>query len=115
MIAMGSLQIETTVGNTNRGAMERVAAIVDPQATYSMFPASLLTQLRVEVWEHNHWFDIDGTEAHYDFGVAHLELDGRQLPCSVIFGPEGRYVIGATTLQTFGLVLAADCDRLVPR
>ena len=88
-------------------------ATVDPGATYSMFPASLLKSLHVEVWEHNRRFDFDGEEAYYDFGAAHLTIDGRTLPCAVVFGPEGRCVIGATTLQTFGLKLDTAGGKLV--
>lgn len=111
---MGLLQIEVMISSGSRGPTQQAVATVDPGATYSMFPASLLRSLHVEVWEHNRWFDIHGAEAHYDFGTAHLTIDGRTLPCAVIFGPEGHYVIGSTTMQTFGLRLDPANGLLVP-
>ena len=107
--------VEVTVARGTRGPSHRVAATVDPKATYSMFPASLLRSLQVEIWDYNRWFEINGAEAHYDFGTAHLTIGGRELPCGVIFGPEGSYVIGATTLQTFGLKLDTASGQLVQR
>ncbi len=112
---MGLFQVEVTIGSTTRGPAERVTATVIPETTYSMFPASLLRRLGVEVWEYNRWFDIDGVEARYDFGNAHLTMDGRKLPCAVIFGPEGHYVVGATTLQSFDLRLDSASGSLVRR
>jgi predicted aspartyl protease len=109
------IEVELAVRSGSRGTAERVRAIVDPDATYSMFPASLLSRLQVEVWEHNRRFDIYGAEVYYDFGTAHLAFDGRELPCSVIFGPEGRSVLGATALQTFGLKVDLLGQRLVKR
>ncbi len=111
---MGVLQVRVAVGKPN-GPMAQVTATVDPEATYSMLPASLLSRLGVEVWEHNRWFIINGAEAHHDFGVAHITMDERELPCAVIFDPEGQHVLGATTLQTFGLTVDPTATRLVPR
>lgn len=96
------------------GPMAQVTATVDLEVTYSMFPASLLSCLGVEVWERNRWFIINGTEARHDFGVAHVTIDERELPCAVIFGPESQHVLGATTLQTFGLTVDPTGTRLVP-
>ena len=111
---MGVLQVRVAVGKPN-GPMAQVTATVDPEATYSTLPASLLSHLGVEVWEHNRWFIINGAEVRHDFGVAHITIDERELPCAVIFGPEGQHVLGATTLQTFGLTVDPTGTRLVPR
>ena len=85
---MGVLQVRMAVGKPN-GPMEQVTATIDPEANYSMLPASLLSHLGVEVWEHNRWFIINDAEVRHDFGVAHITIDERELPCAVIFGPEG--------------------------
>ena len=111
---MGVLQVRTAVGKPN-GPMEQVAVTVDPEANYSMLPASLLSHLGLEVWEHNRWFIINGAEARHGFGVAHITIDERELSCAVIFGPEGQHVLGATTLRTFGITVGSTGTRLVPR
>ena len=112
---MALYEVDVTVARGTRVSDHQVRATVDPGATYSMFPASLLRSLQVEIWEHNRRFDFEGGEAYYDFGTAHLTINGRTLPCAVIFGPEGSYVIGATTLQTFGLKFDTASGRLVER
>ena len=112
---MTNITVEVGVRRDTRGPMERVTAAVDSGLTYSMFPASLLSRLGVEVWEYGRRFDINGAEAYYDFGTAHLLVDGRELPCPVAFGPEGLYLLGATTLQAFGLIVEQASQRLVRR
>ena len=95
--------------------MERLTAVVDPGLTHSMLPVSLLARLKVDVWEYGRRFDINGAEAYYDFGNAQLAIDGRELPCPVIFGPEGLYLLGTTTLQAFGLIVEQSSQKLVRR
>ena len=36
-------------------------------------------------------------------------------PCPVIFGPEDQYLVGATTLEAFSLMVDPESALLVPR
>ena len=41
----------------------------------------------------------------WEIGVAQINIDGTEWPCPVIFGPENQYLLGATTLEIFGLMV----------
>ena len=47
----------------------------------------------------------DGSGLEYGVGAARLRIDDREEVCPVIFGPEGQYLLGATTLEIFELTV----------
>lgn len=47
----------------------------------------------------------DGDFIQRDVGEAQFRIDNRERACPVIFGPEGQYLLGATTLQIFDLMV----------
>ena len=47
-------------------------------------------------------------------GQRHLNIDGEEWPCPVIFGPDGNYLLGASTLEIFNLVVDPAGERLLP-
>ena len=57
----------------------------------------------------------DGSEAEYGIGVARIAMGVEDWPCPVIFGPEDHYLVGATTLEIFGLMVDPVGQRLIPR
>ena len=47
----------------------------------------------------------DGSRAEYGVGEARFNIEGQEQTCPVIFGPEDKYLLGATTLEDFDLVV----------
>ena len=112
---MGIFSVEVGVGRIYGGPLTTVQATVDTGAVDSMFPASLLTGLDVAPVERR-WYRIaDGSEVEYDVGMALINIDGREWHCPVIFGPENQYLLGATTLEIFNLVVDPTVGELLPR
>ena len=102
---MGTFHVEIGVGHPHGGDLHPVSALVDTGATYSMMPASLLTTLRLTPSEQAGFRMANGGRVEYGIGEARFNIDGRERTCTVIFGPEGRYLLGATTLEDFGVMV----------
>ena len=93
-----------------------VSALVNTGATHSMMPESLLAALQVHPLERKTFRTADGSLVRYDVGEARFRVEGLEHTTGVIFGPEGRYVLGAITLRIFNLTIDATTPnpRLVP-
>lgn len=91
-------------------------ATVDTGAHHSMFPASVLEGLGVEACDTAIVMLGDGKSIEFALGEARLRMeDGRERTVPVLFGTEDDlFLLGATTLQIFGLVPATTDHRLVP-
>lgn len=112
---MGEFTVEVGISRPGGGPAARVRALVDTGATHSTFPASLMSRLNVPAAETRRYSLGDGREVEYYYGIANLELDGRAVPCPVTFGAEEQYLLGATTLECFELMVDPIGYQLVPR
>ena len=92
------------------------AAIIDTGAHHSVFPASVLAGLGVEACDTAMVTLGDGTTVEFSLGEARLRMeDGRERTVPVLFGTQDAlFLLGATTLQIFGLVPDTTEHRLVP-
>ena len=80
-----------------------------------MIPASLLTQtLHLLPKEELVFVLADGSRQRYGWGEARFKIEGREMTSPVVFGPENRYLLGATSLQNFNLTVDPTHHRLVP-
>ena len=52
----------------------------------------------------------DGLEVTYEWDVS---IDGDERPCPVIFGPEGNYLLGASALESYNLLVDPTGERLI--
>ncbi len=112
---MGTFHTRVGVGNPANREFQWVDALVDTGATYSMMPASLLDQLLHLSPEEKEVFTLaDGNEQSYGIGQASFNIGERERISPVIFGPEDIYLLGATSLQTFGLIADTSNHRLIP-
>ena len=107
-------KVAIRIGHPDGGDLYPVDAVVDTGAPHSMLPASLLGKLNVSPQEELGFILADGSRVRYGFGVARFEIDGKQLPCPVVFGPEGRYLLGKTALGIFNMLVDPAEERLVP-
>ena len=112
---MGVFEITVGVGRIGAVELTPVTALVDTGAAHSVMPESILTRHGVSPLEYRAFAIADGNEVEYGYGMALLGLDGREFPCPVIFGPEDQFLLGATTLQIFNMIVDPSEERLVAK
>ena len=114
---MGTFSVGIKVGNVNGGDSEPVPEVmVDTGAVYTVLPTSLLEWLHVEPrWEATCEFADDRIEKRRA-GEVRIEIDGFDgwRACVVVFGTEKSYLLGATTLENFHLMVDPVGQRLLP-
>ena len=92
-----------------------VTALVDTGAAHSVMPDSLLAHQGISPLEYRPFAIADGSEGEYGYGMALFGIEGRESPCPVIFGAENQFLLGATTLQIFNLMVDPAEERLVSK
>ncbi len=111
---MGLFEVNVGVGPLNGTDLTPVSAMVDTGAAHSVMPESFLNRLRCAPLERQQFVLADGSRVEYGYGMARFGLQDRERPCPVIFGPEGNYLLGASTLEIFNLVVDSSGQRLAP-
>jgi len=112
---VGTFSVSVQVGSVAGPQYETVEALVDTGATYGVLPASTLRSLGVQPVERYQFELADDRVVEYEVGHARLRLNGRERIVLVVFGPEGvTPLLGATTLELFGLAVDPVHKKLVP-
>lgn len=111
---MGTFSVQVSVGHPAGGDLFPVSAMVDTGATHSMMPQSLMARLRIAPLRTSRYSIADGSTVEYDVADARFGVGGEIRYCPVIFGPEDEFLLGATTLEIFELVVDPLGQRLVP-
>ena len=110
-------QIEQTIGvsDGNGGEERDVLALVDTGATYSVLPGSLLRdELGITPLAHEEFTYGDGSVVSLPIGEACIRVGDRRHMNVVVFGAEGQYLLGATSLQVLGLIPDTTHHELIP-
>ena len=111
---MGTFTTLIEVGNMNGGELMQVEALVDTGALHTMIPEADCAQLHMES-EGNEEFQLaDGNLVNYPVGAARIRVMGRVRVCPVIFGSDGEYILGATSLETLGFAVDPIAQELIP-
>ena len=111
---MGTFNVQVGIGHPGGGDLFPVSAMVDTGATHSMMPESLMARLRIPPLRTSRYGIADGSLVEYGVADARVGVGDEIRYCPVIFGPEDEYLIGATTLEIFELVVDPLGERLVP-
>ena len=122
---MGTFMTNVTVARDKGGPYRAVTALVDTGATYSMLPSTLLHELGVNPIEENEFTLADGRKQLLPIGEilfrigftehnGHRNTDVRERTSLVVFGPPERFLLGAVTLQSFGLIADTTHHKLIP-
>lgn len=83
-----------------------VEFLVDSGAIYSLVPGKILDELEIEPYREVSFSLADGTTIKRKVASAYFEFEGEGGPAPVIYGEEGdQPLLGATTLESIGLVL----------
>jgi clan AA aspartic protease len=104
---MGLTHVKIRVGNPAQGGRsEDVQCLVDSGAVYSLVPAVVLQRLGIEPHSIREFVLANGEVVRRRLASATFEYEGRRGDSMVIVGEPGDDpLLGATTLEGFGLVL----------
>ncbi len=112
---MGTFTVEIQVGDIAGTRVETLSALVDTGASYTVLPARTLQRLSIERTERRSFVLADERRREYDVGLARITIDGRSTISTVVFGDDAtRALLGAVTLEAFGLAVDPLRRRLVP-
>jgi predicted aspartyl protease len=109
---MGTFEVWMEVGGSETGSFERVEALVDTGATYTVLPGTLLRSLGVVPHTRAPFVVADGREIELDIGRAWIRLESRHELTLVVFGEVA--LVGAFTLEALRLAPDPISQRLVP-
>ena len=110
---MSTFEVSVRVGHMMYGDMVAVTALVDTGATHTVLPASFLRQLQVEPDIRLKIAYANGDVGEADSGQVRIAYNGFERVCPVIFGAEGIYSLGATTLENMNLMVDPVNQELV--
>lgn len=112
---MGQFEVQIGIGRMGDEQLAPVTALVDTGAAHSVMPESLLKRIGLTPLEYRPYSIADGSEVEYGYGMARFSLEGREFPCPVIFGAENQFLLGATTLQIFNLMVDPAEEKLITK
>ncbi len=111
---MGTFRVTIEVGDLQGQHFEEVEALVDTGASYTLLPATLLRHLGIQVIGQWRFRTAEERVVEYDIGEAIIRLDGARRTRVVVFGPGEHALLGADTLEGFGLAVDPMGKQLVP-
>ncbi|MFP5041380.1 aspartyl protease [Parasediminibacterium sp. JCM 36343] len=83
-----------------------VEFLIDSGAVYSLVPGKILDGLDIEPYREMSFSLADGSTIKRRLSSAYFEFEGEGGPAPVVYGEEGDTpLLGATTLESIGLVL----------
>jgi len=106
-LAMGITFVKVKVFNpADSSKVKEVELLVDSGAVYTMVPGDILRSMDIEPHSERTFILANGEEVTRKIGTAAFEYQGRRGDSLVIFGEEGdSLLLGATTLEGFGLII----------
>jgi len=112
---MATFKVTIEIAPTNQSRFEQIEALVDTGATYTVIPRDVLERLGITPQFRRRFRVADGRVVELDMAVVMVRLEGQTLPTICIFGEEGmNALLGAVTLEEFGLGVDPANQRLVP-
>ncbi len=111
---VGVFYADFTLRNPERTHARDLNGLVDTGSSYTMIPAAIMAELGIEP-DQTKWFLLaNGDTQDFPVGWARIELDGQEDNVQIVFGPEGRVLLGSIALETFALAVDAKNHRLIP-
>ncbi len=112
---MGTFNVDFSVRSADGDRSLELVGMVDTGALYSIIPASVLDDLGIARDEQENFYLADGSVIDMSIGLALIEINDRSRTVHVAFGPDDDVVlIGAMTLERFGVAADPIHERLVP-
>jgi clan AA aspartic protease len=95
---------------------EELSLLVDTGATLSWIPRNVLERLGVGTFSRLPFTLADGRILEREISAVSLTIDGRKAAVPVAVGEPGEEaVLGATALETLGLLVDPVAQKLIPR
>ena len=79
--------------------------LVDSGAVYSVVPQNLLKTLGIKPTSSQGFILANGEIIKRPIGNAYFGYKGKIRAAPVVFGDEGIFLLGATTIEAFGMIL----------
>jgi clan AA aspartic protease len=112
---MGTFRHTVEVARDPSGPFVPIEAMVDTGATFSQFARSILAPLGVTPLGQRTFTLADGRRVMREIAAVTIRLEGNVLPTVCIIADDGQpALLGAVTLETFGLAADPVNRRLVP-
>lgn len=112
---MGTFSVPVEIGDPAGRRFSPVQALVDTGASHTLLPSSVLRDLGVEPHTQGKFQIANGEIVTRDIGRAWIRLDGQTEMTIVVFGDERTpALLGAVTLEEFGLGVDLIAKRLIP-
>ena len=111
---MGLFTYRVGFSDGNGGEVRSVEAVVDTGSTFSALPASLLKELGIVPHRHETFTLANDTTEELPVGDACVHVGEKRAFSPVIFGAEGQYLLGATSLQALALIADTSNHTLIP-
>ena len=111
------IRVDIEVKNpSNKEVVGLRGLLVDTGATYTMLPSSVLGELGVRPLTTETFELADGSVVDYPCGRVTIALErGPEATGKVIFGPAGRGLVGANTLEEWGVLVDSRNGNLLTR
>lgn len=110
-----TFNIAFTIGSADGERSLPLAGMVDTGSLYSIIPASILDALGIARDEDELFRLADGSVVEMSIGLALITINGRARTVHVAFGGDDALtLIGAMTLERFGVAADPVHRRLVP-
>jgi clan AA aspartic protease len=112
---MGLFNVEIEVLPANGGTPRRQSVLVDTGASYLSLPREVLVSLGYQAIDRQRVVFATGQTAVWDVAEVRVRLEGRERTVLAFFAPEqAPRLLGAQTLETFGLGVDPRRKRLMP-
>ncbi len=79
--------------------------LVDSGAVYSVVPRAILKSLGIKPISTEEFILANGEIIKRPIGNAYFKYQGKIRAAPVVFGEKGIFLLGATTIEAFGLIL----------
>ncbi len=112
---MGLFHIDIELLPAEGGAPRTHHVLVDTGASYLALPRGLVASLGYRGIDHQHVIFATGETATWEVAEVRVRLEGRERTVLTFLAPESApSLLGAQTLETFGLGVDPLARRLVP-
>ena len=85
--------------------MKECEFLVDSGAVYSVVPKNILKGLGIKPTSSQEFILANGEIIKRSIGNAYFEYQGKVRAAPIVFGDRGIFLLGATTIEAFGLIL----------
>jgi clan AA aspartic protease len=112
---MATFRVPMEIGPMDGSRFERVEALVDTGATYTVVPRDVLERLGITPQFRRRFRIADGRVVELEMAFVIVRLEGEMTYTLCAFGEPGTdALIGKVTLVSLGLGVDAENQRLVP-